>query len=224
MKWRYTAAALAVLLSITACSAGQNSSGNQEAAPVGNVEEERGGGLGPDGQAGTEEESEGVRGEASTGDGLELGEEAGYIPDGADRGEVPGARAGLGSATGDVVAALGEPADFGYFAGGLYLSYDSIVYFSDGGLTEEGDMVHGKVVMLGFPEQSEVFGVMVGKTFAEIEAVLGPADMITSPAENVNDEFIVEDWAMQYVYDGYRLVFVAAAEGGPTNAAYYGPL
>lgn len=224
MKWRYAVASLAILLSITACSDSQNSPGNQGAAPAENMQGEQGGGLGPDNRPETDGNGAGVRGEASTGDGLELGEEAGFIPAGADRGEMPGVQPGLGSETSEVVAALGQPGDVGYFAGGLYLGYDSIVYFSDGGLTEEGDMIHGKVVMLGFPGQSDVFGVKVGMAFGEIEAALGPADMITSPAENVNDEFIAEDWAMQYVYGSYRLVFVAAAEGGPTNAAYYGPL
>ncbi|MBD2847238.1 DUF4309 domain-containing protein [Paenibacillus sp. IB182496] len=145
-------------------------------------------------------------------------------PEGLYEGEMEGVPFAIGDYTNTLEEALGQPSSRDYFSGGLYYRYPTVVFFTDAGMDDEGQVQPGKITALGFPEGAALLGVTVGDSLDAIAAVLGEPDALLSPEDTMNSELYDEMWAMEYDLGEYVLVFSAADREAPTSGAYYLPL
>ncbi len=138
----------------------------------------------------------------------------------AESGRVDTLPFGIGAATGDILKKLGEPDSRDYFEGGLYFAYQQNVFFTSAALDNDGKLIAGHVVGLGFREGAELFGVKVGMKFADIVDTLGKPDQLKSSRDNADNQLYGELWSMTYNAGGYQLIFVADTQEGATIGAY----
>ncbi|GGF86766.1 DUF4309 domain-containing protein [Paenibacillus abyssi] len=209
MKWRslaITSAMLAALLS--ACSSEPPSEDQTQNVNTVNIENN-------DSAPAVDPANE--QGEGET----DAGQSTDRFPAGAYEGKVEGIAYGLGDLTEGITEELGEPDQMDYFAGGVYLSYPNVVFFSDAELDGENNIVDGTIKGMGFGTDNSLFGVTIGQPFEEIAVVLGDGYTMHTPDENVNNEFYAGMWSMEYRVGEYAVIFTAEEENGPTNAAYY---
>lgn len=85
---------------------------------------------------------------------------------------------GVGSLGSDIEAAMGKPIDEGYFMGGLYMSYGSVVFLTNGTISDNGKADYGQVTYVSYTGDDYVLGIKIGMTIAECSAIIGEPDKI----------------------------------------------
>lgn len=90
----------------------------------------------------------------------------------AYEGKMDGIEFGIGDNTEEVVKKWGEPLEIDYFAGGLYLKYDNIVFFTNG-YTDEGKIHHGEIQNMILFNNKDTYGIKSGMDIYAIEKILG---------------------------------------------------
>lgn len=90
----------------------------------------------------------------------------------AYEGKMDGIEFSVGDNGEDVVKKWGEPQEMDYFAGGLYLKYNNIVFYTDGYIYE-GKVYHGKILRMTLFNNEGTYGIKSGMSIYEIEEILG---------------------------------------------------
>lgn len=130
----------------------------------------------------------------------------------AYEGKIDGIEFGIGDIGTDIIGKWGEPDESDYFLGGFYLSYDDIMFLTNG-YDETGEVVS----ILFFDKNAEVFGIKLGMTMKEIEKVLGTPDETTSLKDNEQSELYMDNWTTKYKLGNYELTFVHEDKDGPVE-------
>ncbi len=130
----------------------------------------------------------------------------------AYEGKIDGIEFGIGDKGTDIIGKMGEPDESDYFLGGFYLSYDDIMFLTNG-YDETGKVVS----ILFFDKNAEVFGIKLGLTTKEIEKVLGTADEVISAKDNEQSELYMDNWTTRYKLGSYELTFVHEDKDGPVE-------
>jgi len=141
----------------------------------------------------------------------------------ARQGKVDGIEFKINTSTDEVIEKWGLPDVYDYFMGGLFLSYEdkNVLFFTDAGLDNDGEIIHGNIKGIGvFEENKEVFNVKIGMTFDEIIEVLGEPTYMSTLEQNEDSELLAGNWTIMYDVGEYDVEFVSKTENGPIDTVY----
>ena len=131
----------------------------------------------------------------------------------AESGDVPEDQQGIGTdfpigtALSELVGHYGEPTYDEYFMGARLVAFEE----EDGYFLDWEEVVTG--FMIASPEIN-IFDVNVGMTFEELNATM------PNSGEVFFDESETQDYGNIYFVEGYKLMFYAETEDGPTSYAF----
>lgn len=139
----------------------------------------------------------------------------------AYEGKMDGVEFGIGDNGNDIVEKWGEPVREGYFLGGLYMSYEDIVFLTDGCMDENKMYEYGNIVAICNVGDNKVFEVKNGMTLEEIKEVLGEPDYIYEyKSGDEEDELYGDSWLAIYNTGDYNVIFEFENDKCPINAIH----
>jgi len=100
--------------------------------------------------------------------------EAGYHPalELLHAGKMDGIPFAIGTKSIEIIEEWGEPDQTADFLGGLLLAYEDVFLLTDGVVLDDG-LTYGTLVGILYIGQNPVYGIQIGMTREEVEAVLG---------------------------------------------------
>lgn len=131
----------------------------------------------------------------------------------AHQGKVTGLNIAIGATLQETIAQMGEPTALDNYEGASYVSYELVDFILDRVIddTKAEANVTGVILSGGY----ELYGVKVGMTPEEIEAVLG-----TPSSADIDTTSETETFRIDYDCGDYQLSFFANDKGSATVSAY----
>ena len=124
-------------------------------------------------------------------------------------GIIEGLPIAIGHFASDIIQLMGEPETMDVWQGSYYYQYSDVTIFTD-----SLDLDSAQVSMIAIGPSFPFLNGVIGKTFEEIEAILGPAHSIEAAEDG-------DGWMMTYMIGGYSLMFEAPDYTLPTTYASF---
>ena len=136
-------------------------------------------------------------------------------------GKINSSEIGIGDSTDELIQIKGQANEIDYLWGGLYFSYDNILYLTDAAYDDDKNILNGRILIIVLGMGEEIYGLKLGSSSIDAAiSIFGSGYLLNSPDDNTENFLLSDRWSYEFEFENNNLIFTTDSEGGIIKEAY----